>query len=182
MSFEYYRTLRDFSNKGKIGVPGGFMFKRMVLVITLGVFLNLSAFAMVSFYIVETGVTHETGNKQHSLQWEDAFLDVFFEAGHIVSNAPIMQMAAKPAGDILQTTAFDIMGARSGGIDYIIIAILDYIDDSPFPEEITFFIYRVNTNEKLFEEIIQGKTYRNAREEFEDLKAIVRGLVPHIRI
>jgi len=141
---------------------------------------SIAGASMVSFYVVETGLSDEAERRTHSDQWENAFLDVFFEAGHIVSNAPILRLEIKPANDILQSVAFDIFDARMGGIEFILIAILDYVPDKMSADEISFYIYNVNTKELLFEKHIQGKIYRTSREELDDLKAIARGLVPYI--
>ena len=55
--------------------------------------------ATVSFLVIETGLTDEAGSRQHSGLWESGLLDVFFESGHIVSNAPILRLLSKPSGD-----------------------------------------------------------------------------------
>ena len=157
------------------------MLKHTLSALIFGLFINFSAGAsMVSFFIVEAGLPESRAETRHSTVWENAFMDVFFEAGHIVSNAPILRLDRKPQDDILQTVAFDISDARLFGIDYIIIAILDFTENLPLPAEISFFIYSVNTGERIHEKQIPGKTYRTQREEFDDLKSIARGLAPFI--
>jgi len=137
---------------------------------------------MVSIFVVETGLPPDSvADNPHSILWENAFLDVFFEAGHIVTNAPILRLDTKPQNDILHTVAFDIMDARDFGIDYMLIAMLDFNGDLQAPVEISFHIYRVNTGEKIFERQIPGRTFRSSRDEFDDIKAVARGIVPHIR-
>jgi len=140
---------------------------------------NYAAAAMVSFYVVEAGLP-ENVEIRHAEVWEDAFLDVFFDAGHIVSNAPILRLNSKPQGDILKTVASNVVDSRDGGIEYLLIAMLDYTPDLLSPGEITFYIYRNIPREQLLERVIPGKTYRSAKEELDDIKSIVRGLVPYI--
>jgi hypothetical protein len=152
----------------------------MFFTLIIGLVFSFSSWAMVSFYVVETGLG-ESAEVRHAEIWEDAFMDVFFDAGHIVTNAPILRLESKPQGDILGAVAFDVVSLRDGGIEYVLIAMLDYANNPQFPSEITFYIYRVVPREKLLERKISGRTYRNVREEIDDIKSIVRGLVPYIR-
>ena len=108
-------------------------------------------------------------------------MDVFFDAGHIVSNAPLMRFETKPQSDILQFAGISVIEARNWGIDYILIAQLDYSDVAQPPANITFYIYRVSANEKILERQITGKSYRSAREEYDDIRVIIRSLVQYIR-
>jgi hypothetical protein len=135
---------------------------------------------MVTIFVVETGLIDNRAEHPHSIQWENAFLDVFFEAGLIVGNAPIFRLDEKPENDLLHMVAFDPSSARIMGIDYILITILDFNGNILFPDEISFYIYSVNSEERIFERQIPGKTYRSSRDELEDLKAIARGLIPYI--
>jgi hypothetical protein len=158
------------------------MAKSIFLAVVFGIFLNLNAGAsMVSFFVIETGLPEEGGNNRHSQYWESAFMDVFFDAGHIVCNFPIQRLQSKPEGEILRAISFDMDDARSAGVDFVFITYLDYNPDSMMPAEISFFIFKVNSREKILERRIAGKTYGSTREEVDDLKSIVRGLVPFIR-
>ena len=136
--------------------------------------------AMISFLVVETGLPHEGGRNQHSTQWENMLLDVFFEEGHIVSNSPVVRLDSKPAGEIQAAVESDVEEARNGGADYFIIAQLDYTPDYQTPGEVSFVLFTLTPYKKIYEKRITGKTYRSAREETDDLKIIVRGLVPHL--
>ena len=157
------------------------MINRIVFAAAFSFFLAAAAnAAMVSFFVIEAGLPENAGSNQHSAQWENAFMDVFFDAGYIISNAPVLRVEAKPAGDLL-TAACDIHEARAWGIDYILVALLDYNTEMRIPEKISFLIYKVTSNERLFERQIDGKTYRSSREEYDDIKTIIRGLVPYIR-
>jgi len=157
---------------GKFAVLAGFLF--------LCANLNVSAH-MVSFYVVEAGLPEYVENRHHSYIWENAFMDVFFDAGHIVCNAPILRLTARPSGDILSAVAFDALDAREGGIEYILIAMLDYTPDLLSADNITFYIYSLTSRKIVYEKKITGKEYRTPREESDDIKSIVRGLVPYVR-
>jgi hypothetical protein len=157
------------------------MSKGFAIALFLSVFLVFSVQAsVVSFYVIETGVSLEGTVNQHSRRWESAFMDVFFEAGYIVSNAPILRLETRPSDEILRTISFDTEEARGAGIDYMLIAQLDYNPDTTVPGNINLFIFRVIPHEKVFEMQITGKRYRSTREEIDDLKTIIRELVPYI--
>ena len=136
---------------------------------------------MISFFVIETGLPQDGDRNQHSLRWENTLLDVFFNAGHIVCNAPILRLETKPEGDFLQSSALDMEEeALNGGVDYIVLAHLDYSQGSQTPLEISFLIYRVRGRAKILERRITGKTYRSAADETDDLKIIVGELVPYL--
>jgi hypothetical protein len=104
-------------------------------------------------------------------------MDVFFDAGFIVSNAPVLRLENKPSNEILRFV--DMQQARRAGIDYLLIAQLDFTVNGS-PSEITFFIYKVNPAEKILERHLQGRQARPEREEFEYMKSIARGLIKYL--
>jgi len=154
------------------------MAKRIVIAAVICAFLCVNAGAhMVSFFIIETGVPEDARENQHSVFWENAFLDVFFDAGHIVSNAPILRLEDRPSGDILQE--IDMQEVRRAGIDYLIIAQLDY-NAALAPSDMFFYVFKINPKNKIFESKIEGRSERSAREEYEYMKSIARGLIAYV--
>ncbi|MCL2181212.1 MAG: hypothetical protein FWB83_09135 [Treponema sp.] len=149
----------------------------------LVLFILISTFSwasMVSFFVVETGLSIDGAETRHSIIWENAFLDVFFDAGHIVSNAPVLRLESKPSGEILDEINFDIHDARRARVDYLIIAQLDYASQDSYPAEILFYIFNINTSENIYERRIQGRTYRTDREELDYLKTLARGFLTYV--
>jgi len=141
-------------------------------------FLSVAAnAAMVSIYVIETGVPEDGRENLNSVNWENAFLDVFFDAGHIVSNSPILRLEKKPQGDILREV--DMRPLRNGGIEFLIIAQLDYSTEFT-PSELSFWVYRVNTRELITEKKVQGRQISSQREGYEYMKSIARGLIASI--
>jgi len=134
---------------------------------------------MVSFYIVETGLNENLDEVRHSVLWENAFLDIFFDAGHIVCNAPILRLERKTNEDI--TKVVDLKEARDLGVDFVIITQLDYTTDVKTPEDISFFIYNLLTYELLLEKKIVASSIKKANIEYDDIKSVVRGFVPYIK-
>lgn len=155
--------------------------KKYALLAVFIVFLAFSVHAnVISFYIVETGLSLEGERNISSLLWENAFLDVFFDAGFIVTNYPMMRMERKPQESIIEAAGFDLAEAKDAGIDYILIAQLDYSNPSNGPENVTVFVFKVSNHLIIYEKKITGRTFRNERDAIEELKKIVRELVPVI--
>jgi len=156
------------------------MKRRIFIALFFALFINIAAGAsMVSFYVIETGVAEEAERIQHSINWENAFLDIFFDAGHIVCNAPILRLDKKPLGDIAEMV--DMQDARDSGVDFILIAQIDYELNTRTPQAVSFIIYNLVTREKLLEKKVSPDKLKKARGEYEDMKTIVRGLVPYIK-
>jgi len=156
------------------------MIKRIaIFIFTFFLVFGVEA-SMISFLVIETGLPQEGRANQHSILWENTLLDVFFSEGHIVSNAPILRLESKPSTDFFQSTVNELEEeALGGGMDYIILAHLDYSSDSQTPGEISFFIYRVSGRMKVLERRISGNTYRSTGDEIDDMKIIIGELVPY---
>ena len=118
--------------------------KKTAVIFVFGILLisRLDAY-MVSFTVIETGVQQEGPNSPHSQRWEDALLDVFFEAGFIVSNTQILQLESKPAGRIGDFLSTDLNAARLGGADFFIAVQLDYIQRVSAPQTISVYVFRI---------------------------------------
>ncbi|GBU28571.1 hypothetical protein R84B8_02131 [Treponema sp. R8-4-B8] len=154
------------------------MLKRIAIAVIIGISLTLSvAAATVSFYVIETGINEDFDIKQsQSIQWENAFMDVFFDAGYIISNAPIMRLEKIPS-DVLQV--IDINEAVVYGIDYMLIVLLDYKKELNDSSEVSFFIYKVTRKEKVFEKKILIKR-ESSQDDYNNMKSIAKGFVPYI--
>jgi len=158
---------------------GGLMLKRVVIAVIIGILLIFSInAATVSFYVIETGVNEDFDIKQsQSIQWENAFLDVFFDAGYIISNAPILRIEKKPS-DVLQVV--DIEEAVDYGVDYMLIVLLEYKKDLKEPIEVSFYIYRVTRKEKVIEKKIIIKR-ESSQNDYNNMKTVAKGFIPYIR-
>jgi hypothetical protein len=157
----------------------GLMLKRIVIAVIIGISLIFSiGAATVSFYVIETGINEDFDEKQsQSIEWENAFMDVFFDAGFIISNAPILRLEKRPS-DILQV--IDIEEASSYGVDYMLIVLLDCRKEMQNPNEVSFYIYRVTRKEKVLEKKVLIKKV-SSKDDFNNMKSIAKGFVPYIR-
>jgi hypothetical protein len=109
-------------------------------------------------------------------RWESGMMDVFFEAGHIVSNGRSFQMPEKVIrDDFKKTFAADLDEAREGGADYLVLATLDYSrakKPSAMPHDITVSVFSLHTHRFLFEESAAINANLSLAEEFARAKKI----------
>jgi len=153
------------------------MSKRIIIALITGLFINFTASAtMISFYIIETGLNEEAKIGQSEL-WEGAFMDVFFDAGYIVSNAPVLRLEHKPAN---VERFIDLEEAEMCGVNFILVAQLDYANGLMMPGEISVYVYNVQTKQKLMERKMAGRQYNTLTAQYDNMKSIARAFVPYI--
>jgi hypothetical protein len=171
---------------------------------------TLSA-ATVSFLVVETGLAEESVRPQSSLLWENGFMDVFFDAGHIVSNAPIMRIPEKTTEKLPDPVRSELDQARNGGADYFVMILLEYSGsvasgipgsgESPVsdpasdsaavpggaktsggkPEKVYMRIFNVSNETLVYEIACAGTARLDANEELIEVKRNAAKLVPQLK-
>jgi len=157
------------------------MAKKITFVLFLGVLFVFNASAyMVSFFIIESGLPPEGTKNQYSQLWENAFFDVFFDAGYIVCNSPMMRLDSKPKMSLENFIQDEVDEARDGGADYFLVAQIDFSRDSLRPSEVSIVLFKVTPFRLIKEKKITGKTYKSEKDEIDDLRNIVKGIVPKI--
>lgn len=114
----------------------------------------------VSVMVVETGAGAVAGAGNADF-WENGMMEVFFDAGHIVSNARSMRVSRFPDDEFPVEALRDLQEAAEGGSDYFVLAILEYGDSEKEayvqPESISVRIYKINPYAFLFEKKLAGK-------------------------
>ena len=164
--------------------------KKQKLALILG-FLGLMSLnaATVSVLVVETGLPSNNGCTPSASVWESGIMDVFFDAGHIVSNALCMQIgptldanAAILSSRILpREVNSDFDQARIGGADFFVLVILDYKEGTTErPKDVSIRIFSVSTGELLHETKGTSRVWKNPDEEFRDVKQQAVKIVPHL--
>jgi hypothetical protein len=159
------------------------MSKALVAAVLLGAFITLKVGAAeVSLLVAETGLSREDSNKQHSLAWENALLDACFEAGHIVTNAPLMRLTDKTAGDFPEEAGGIMEEALEWGTDFFIIALLDYENGGKIPRETTLRLFKSDQRQytKAYEQKLPGRSFKTLNEELDFLKATAQGLAAQL--
>ena len=152
-----------------------------LLVLILFAILPLGA-ANVSIMVFETGLDMEGDANLHSGLWESGLLDVFFDSGHVVSNAPIMRLDYMP-DEVFPAQAQDSLNeAREGGMEYILSAQLNYANyTSKRPANVIVRLFRIQPFKMIFEETFSDSKSKTSREEFEFVKQAARKFPPRIK-
>ena len=133
--------------------------------------------ASVSFLVIETGLSKNSANSRYSTMWENGLMDVFFETGHVVSNAPILRISRKPAEGFPSEAEKDFKEAKEGEIDYFIVAIVSH----PAPHNVSLRLFRTNSQQMLFEHTYTDRTYKSTKEEYDTVKDTVGILAARVR-
>ena len=133
--------------------------------------------ATVSFLVIEFGLAAEGPASQHSVMWENGLMDVFFEAGHIVSNSPIMRLARRPDEGFPDEAEREFEFAREGFMDYFVIAVVDH----PAPHNVSLRLFRTNSQQMIIEHKYTDTTYQTRREEYNAIKQEIQVLLARIR-
>lgn len=142
--------------------------------------------ATVSFLVIETGLGEGEGRKDFSSLWETGLMDVFFDAGHIVSNSPIMRFPVDPEEEFPADALAELDEAREGGADFFIIALLDYEGSLPGgnkrpPKTVSLRLFGVNPYRLLFEQSYSGVVSLSADEEFLNARKAAQVIIPHLK-
>jgi len=156
--------------------------KRLLSAAVLFLLLVFPASAsMVSFLVVETGLNEETRTQYGSL-WEGGLMDVFFDAGHIVTNYPIARMDKKPEEDLSGSIEVDFYEATQGGADYFVLGFLEFQSkDASVPSAMIIKIYNTNTEKMIFEKSFPAGTGKNLGEEYQIAKNAGQVIVSNIK-
>ena len=146
--------------------------------------LSFSASAStVSFLVVETGLSEGIASPQNSSRlWEEGLMAFFFDAGHIVTNNPILRTDKKiPAeirGSIIE---YDFDEAVTGGAEYMVLGFLEYETQGNrvVPAKMNIKIYTTVPEELVYEQVFPvGK---NSGEDIQLVRNAGRAIISHIK-
>ncbi|MDR1144012.1 MAG: hypothetical protein LBK77_07330 [Spirochaetaceae bacterium] len=158
--------------------------KKRCLVVFLA-FAGLAALpaATVSVIVVETGLPPGTGQAESSSVWESGVMDALFDAGHIVSNAPIMRLKTLPGTEISADLRREFDEARLGGADYLVLVVLAYPENAPeHPREVFMRLYSVSSGKIVQEISVTSAAWESSGQEFQDAKRNAGRFVPRIAL
>ncbi|MFP3088801.1 hypothetical protein LQZ21_00560 [Treponema sp. TIM-1] len=164
----------------------GFIKRGYVLVMILFLLVPQIFAANISFLVIETGIREGNPVNESSNLWETILLDVFFDAGHIVSNAPIMRLPNPQGKEIPDEARENLEDAVRGGADFFVVALLDYQGaaavNSPKikPQGVSLRLFSMNPYKFLYEQSYSAPTQSPENDELADAKRIVRMIIPHL--
>jgi hypothetical protein len=158
----------------------------VLVFISAAALVPVSAYT-VSFMVVETGLPEGQGASGYSSFWESGLLDVFFDAGHIVSNAPILRLGAFPAKQFPDEAAESLSGANAGGADYFVLALLDYRENgapdtspSPRPKQVFVRLFKTGPFRFVREEKFAGPLKTQTGDDFISAKQAAMKILPYL--
>jgi hypothetical protein len=112
-------------------------------------------------------------------------MDSFFDAGHIVSNSPILRIEhfEQSSGEKLPPEARrELDEARLGGADFFVVILLNY-EDNPQgrPLDILIRIFRTTGGQMVYETKCGSYNGVKAEEEFQQIKQNAVRIVPQLK-
>jgi hypothetical protein len=158
--------------------------KRLLSMAALLALLAFPASAsMVSFFLVETGLTKDAPGTQYTSLWEGGLMAAFFDAGHIVTNSPIIRMDEKPSQELSGLTEDEYYRAVTGGADFFILGFLDYAlqGGRPVPVGILLKLYDTDTKKVIYEQKVPAGTGKNNNEEYRIAQGAGRAIITHLQ-
>jgi hypothetical protein len=163
--------------------------KKLTIGALLATLLSVSAHAAtVSFLVIETGVREDVPTVQSSRLWEYALLDVFFDTGHIVSNAPIARVSERPQKNLPDEARSSLDEALEGGAEFFVVAVLDYQNPSQGeldqwrPRKISLRLFKTMPYRFLYSREYAAADLRIAEsDEVSNVMSVVRAMAAHLR-
>ena len=150
-------------------------YKRLGTLTLLLILLYTPAFAsLVSFSFVETGIGNEITGTQHGSVWEGGLMEVFFNAGYIVTNSPLLRVERKPDQALSGNILSEFEDAVEGGAEFFVLGFLECEAEGgrAIPIHMTIIIYETDSREQIFEHIFPISNVRTLAQEFEFAKDV----------
>jgi hypothetical protein len=159
----------------KIMVPGLLLF----------IFCALPAGAAnITFLVLESGQGGPTG--QYATQWENGIFEVFFDVGHVVSNALSLRIPGSLGDGLPAEAERDYIDAKETGMDFFVVAIINYPErrgttGAQRAQNVTLRLFSTRSEQMIYEQVYTETTaLRNPREEYDSIKRAVREFAEHI--
>ena len=147
---------------------------RVIAGLFIGIIAAPTLFAAnISVLVVESGENREA---QYPVLWENGLLEIFFDAGHIVTNSPKIQIAEKVIDDIPSEAKREFDDAKDGGMEYFLIALIDYSVPN-----VILRLFDVRSTKKVLEQKYAVTTFRNTKDEADKIKAAIRVLAAQLK-
>jgi len=159
------------------------IFRRLGIFVLFFTLFSFPASAlMVSFLVVETGLNEDAPGNQMSTLWEGGLMAAFFDAGHIVTDSPVIRIEKKPASDLTGRIESDFNEAVTAGSEYFLLGFMDYkIDGTKFvPVSITLKLYKTGSKKLIFEKLFPVGQGKSLAEEHQLAQQAGQVIVSHI--
>ncbi|MDR2343773.1 MAG: hypothetical protein LBD86_04490 [Spirochaetaceae bacterium] len=143
-----------------------------------------SGAATVSIMIIETSGNPNAVSGTAGI-WEGGMMDVFFELGHIVSNAPALNVLQADDEVLNSEARSGFEEADRNGADYFVVARLDYpiggeVKGTQKPERVSLKLYKIHPYGILYDKNFDAdfsthETLSNAKKAAMILATYLRG-------
>jgi hypothetical protein len=150
--------------------------------VSIAALIPVSAYT-VSFMVVETGLPAGQGMVAYSNSWESGLLDAFFDAGHIVSNAPILRLDTPSSKRLPDEAVEGFDEANAGGADYFVLALLDFEDSESAdlkPRQISLRVFKTSPFRFIKEEKFADTKTGKVEEDFISAKRAAVKILPYL--
>jgi hypothetical protein len=139
--------------------------------------------SMVSVLVIETGLNQESAVKDYSTLWEDGIMGVFFEAGYIVTNGPVIRLETNRLKEFPDEAQADFSEASEGGAEYFVLVVLEYKNqDGTFkPSGVSLKLYATIPRRLIYEERFSAGQTADSREEHTLAREAAGVLISHIK-
>ena len=159
------------------------MNKRLGIIALLSLLLIFPVSAsMVSFLLVETGISDDVPNSQYTSLWEGGLMAAFFDAGHIVTNGPAARMEKKPLQDFTGVLGDDFNEAVEGGAEYFVLGFLEYQmqGGNPVLLGIALKLYDADSQKLIYEQRFPAGNGKTLDEEYRFAQDAGRSIISHL--
>ena len=158
-------------------------YKRLGSMAALLVLLVLPVSAsMVSFQLVETGLSQEAASGQYSRLWESGLMSVFFDAGYIVTSSPIARVQARPGPELNGLIQYSFDQAMQSGADYFIVGLIEYSTQTgrTLPAGILLRVYDSNSR-LIHQQNFPAGAGRSNNDELQSAQDAARMVISYIK-
>lgn len=160
--------------------PGIFLIVSLVLLSFIALPLEAS---MISVLVIETGLDQESVVKDYSTLWEDGIMRVLFDAGHIVTNGPVIRLKADRIKEFPDEAQGDFYEASEGGAEYFVLALLEYTyQDGTFrPSGVSLKLYSTVPRKLIYEQRFSAGQSGDNQEDHARAREAAGVLITHIK-
>jgi hypothetical protein len=138
--------------------------------------------ATVSCLVIETGLPQGGPKNQYSILWENNLMEVFFDTGHIVSNARMIRLYQKPDEGFPAEAERDFEEARESGMDYFLIAIIEQAgSETAGSQSVCLRLFSTKSQELIKEQIYSENKPKSAKEENDSIKKAIGLIASQLR-
>ena len=134
----------------------------------------------ISVMVVETGKIDPYPVSEFSRLWENGLMNAFFNGGHIVTNVPVIQIPSEGSGELPEEVQPGFDEARDGGMEFFLLALLDYQGREGKPEKIRLKLFGFRPLGMLYEEDLSAAPEASPKEIYANAEKVAKRIFPRL--